>query len=397
MRNRVIREKINGYTRVAEARRAGLYPYFRASASAQDTEVVLHNGRRVLMLGCNSYLGLTNHPEIKRAAMQAIEKYGTGCAGSRVLNGSLDIHEELEERLAAWTGKEKAQLYTTGFQVNQGVIVPLIGRHDHIFVDACDHASIFEGAHLSAAHLHRFRHNDMTSLREHLGQADSKGKLIVVDGVFSMEGDIVDLSGVVDLADEFDAAVMLDDAHGIGVLGPGGRGTAAHFGLTERVDIIMGTFSKSLASVGGFFAADAQTVEYIKHFSRALLFSASMPPASAAAVLAALRIIEREPERFEAMWRNTKQMRDGLTSLGVRTGEPGTPIIPVYLDSEDRLLRMTMRLEEEGIFVNPAMPPAVPPNCYILRISLMATHTGSQIERALEVLARVGRELGVLP
>jgi 8-amino-7-oxononanoate synthase len=397
MRNIRLFEKVDSYRESLDAKELGIYPFFREIISEQDTEVILKGNRRVLMLGSNSYLGLTNHPEVKAAAIQAVSKYGTGCAGSRFLNGTLDIHEELEGELAAWVKKDAAMLYSTGFQVNQGVIAAMAGRRDHVVMDKLNHASLIDGGILSTAKLHRYPHNQMEKLEEILSAvpADS-GIFIVTEGVFSMDGDIVDLPAVVGLAEKYGAAIMLDDAHSLGVLGEQGSGTASRFGLTEHIDFIMGTFSKSLASIGGFVASDAQSIEYLRHRSRSFIFSASMPPASAAAVLAALKIIKREPERVARLWKNTEQMRQGLKSLGFNTGLSQTPIIPVHVGDVLTLARMNKKLEDEGIFVNPVVPPAVPPTDCLIRISLMATHTSEQIGTALEKLEKVGREFGVI-
>jgi 8-amino-7-oxononanoate synthase len=392
-----IRDRIQNYTLAEEGRKMGLYLFFREIVSDLDTEVTLKGGRRVLMLGSNSYMGLTTHPEVREAARNAIEKYGTGCSGSRFLNGTFAIHLELEEELADHVGKEAALLFSTGFQVNQGVLAAVLNRHDHVILDMVDHASIVDGARLSMAKPVRYRHNDMGDLRERLREIpEGKGKFIVVDGVFSMEGDLADLPGIARLAGEHEAALMVDDAHGLGVMGLDGRGTVAHFGLTEKVDFIMGTFSKSLASLGGFVAADRPSIDYLKHQSRAFIFSASMPPSSAAAALAALRIIRREPERIERLWTNARMMKEGLRSLGYDTGGSETPILPVYLTDPLTLMRMCKRLEEEGLFVNPVLPPAVQPNRCLLRLSLMATHTPDQIGFALERFERVGKEQGVI-
>ena len=390
-------EKVDDFDASLALKQLGLYPYFREIVSEQDTEVWLKGNRKVLMLGSNSYMGLTNHPEIKAAAIEAVQKYGTGCAGSPFLNGTLDVHEELQAALADWVGKEQAALFSTGFQANQGIIATVASRHDHIVMDKYNHASIIDGARLSLARTSRYAHNDMAALEKTLaGLPANRGKLIVADGVFSMEGDIVNLPGLASLADAHGAAVMIDDAHSLGVLGPEGSGTAAHFGLTDRVHFIMGTFSKSLASIGGFIASDHRSIEFLRHNARALIFSASMPPASAAAALAAVRIIRREPERIARLWRNTEWMRQGLKDLGFDTRSSETPIIPVYVGSMDLLLRMTKQLEEEGVFVNPVLPPAVPPTDCLLRLSLMATHTESQIEFALEKMGQAGRALGVV-
>ncbi|MCX7872071.1 MAG: pyridoxal phosphate-dependent aminotransferase family protein [Verrucomicrobiae bacterium] len=374
----------------------GLYPYFRTISSAQDTEVII-NGKKVLMLGSNSYLGLTNHPKIKEAAKAAVEKFGTGCAGSRFLNGTLEIHLELEHALAKLVNKDAVLLYSTGFQVNLGVISALVGKGDCVLADKSDHASIVDGCLLSQGEFIRFPHQDMEALEKRLqGVEQDAGKLIVVDGVFSMEGDIINLPEVCRLAKKYNAAVMVDDAHAIGVLGDRGAGTSNHFGLTEQVHLIMGTFSKSLASLGGFIASDASTIDYLKHHSRALIFSASMSPANAAAVKAALDIMINEPERIQQLWRNTNRMKQGLLSLGFDLGASQTPILPIYCRSLLNAFKFTKRLQEEGVFVNPVVSPAVPPGQELIRISLMATHTDVQIDFALEKLGKVGKELGII-
>ena len=397
MRNLRLFEKVDSYRESLDAKDLGIYPFFREIVSEQDTEVTLKGNRRVLMLGSNSYMGLTNHPEVKEAAMKAVAKYGTGCAGSRFLNGTLDVHEELEGELSAWVKKDASMLYSTGFQVNQGVIAAMAGRRDHVVMDKLNHASLIDGGILSTAKMHRYPHNNMEKLADILSSLpDDAGIFIVTEGVFSMDGDIVDLPEVVRLAEKYNAAIMLDDAHSLGVLGEQGSGTASKFGLTDHIDFIMGTFSKSLASIGGFVASDAQTIEYLRHRSRSFIFSASMPPASTAAVLAALKIIKREPERMAQLWKNTEQMREGLKSLGFNTGLSQTPVIPVHVGDVYDLARMNKRLEEEGLFVNPVVPPAVPPTDCLIRISLMATHTSEQICTALEKLEKVGREFGVI-
>jgi 8-amino-7-oxononanoate synthase len=389
-------DKVRQFTSAAEVRALGLYPYFRTISSGQDTEVIIR-GRKVLMLGSNSYLGLTNHPKVKEAARAALEKYGTGCAGSRFLNGTLEIHIELEEALARLVRKEAVLIYSTGFQVNLGVISAMVGRNEYVLADKCDHASIVDGCLLSLGDFIRFPHRDMVGLEERLKQLPlDAGKLIVVDGVFSMEGDIIQLPEVCRLARQYGAAVMVDDAHAIGVLGDKGAGTASHFGLTDQVHFIMGTFSKSLASLGGFIASDAATIDYLKHQSRALIFSASMSPANAAAALAALQIMQAEPERIARLWHNTRRMKAGLLSLGFNLGDSETPILPVYCRDLMTAFKMTKRLEEEGLFVNPVVPPAVAPGRELIRISLMATHTDQQIDFALEKLGKVGKELGLI-
>ncbi|MEI7729937.1 MAG: aminotransferase class I/II-fold pyridoxal phosphate-dependent enzyme [Verrucomicrobiota bacterium] len=388
--------KVRTYQHAAQARATGFYPYFRTISSAQDT-VVTMNGKQVLMLGSNSYLGLTNHPKIKEAVKAAVDKYGSGCAGSRFLNGTLDLHLQLEEELAKLTGKEAVLLYSTGFQVNLGVLSVMAGKDEYILADKANHASLVEGCRLSLGELSRFAHNDMSALENRLKKLDRKaGKLIVVDGVFSMEGDIINLPELCRLAKEYQAAVMVDDAHGIGVLGKFGAGTAAHFGLTDAVNLIMGTFSKSLASLGGFIAGEADTIDFLKHTSRTLIFSASMSPANAAAVLEALRIMIREPERIAQVWHNTKRMKDGLTTLGFDLGASQTPILPVYVRDMLKTFQFSKRLQDEGVFVNPVVPPGVPPGQDILRVSLMATHTFAQIDFALEKFQKVGKELGLI-
>jgi len=392
-----IQKRINDFTLPEEGRRMGLYFYFREVLSELDTEVILKGGKRVLMLGSNSYLGLTNHPEVKEAAVEATRKYGTGCAGSRFLNGTLDIHIELEEALSDWVRKEAAMLFSTGFQVNQGVIATLLNRHDYVLMDFHDHASIVDGARLSMAKPIRYPHNDMADLESLLLEIpEEKGKLIVADGVFSMEGDIVRLPELATLAEKHKAVLMIDDSHGLGVIGKEGSGTVSHFGLSREVDLIMGTFSKSLASLGGFIASDKKLIEYLRHHSRAFIFSASMPASSAASALTALRIIRREPERIERLWENANMMRQGLQSIGYDTGLSETPIIPVYVRDPMILMTMCKRLEEEGIFVNPVIPPAVQPNRCLLRLSLMATHTASQIVFALDAFEKAGRDLGLI-
>jgi len=388
-------DKVKAYTGATEVRALGLYPYFRTISSAQDTEVLIA-GKKVLMLGSNSYLGLTNHPKIKDAARAAVEKYGTGCAGSRFLNGSLDIHLELEAALAKLVKKEAVLLFSTGFQVNLGVISALVGKGDYVIGDKSNHASIVEGCLLAPGKFQRFSHKDMAALEARLEQVEPEaGKLVVVDGVFSMEGDIIQLPELCSIANKYGAGVMIDDAHAIGVLGEHGAGTANHFGLTEQVHLIMGTFSKSLASLGGFIAADAATIDFLRHHSRALIFSASMSPANAAAVLAAVDIMVKEPERIAQLWRNTKRMKKGLLRLGFNLGNSETPILPVYVRNMLAAFQFCKRLQEEGVFVNPVVSPGVAPGHELIRISLMATHTDAQIDFALDKLGKVGKELGL--
>ena len=389
-------DKVVRYNDAETVRGLGLYPYFREIESCQDTEVIIQ-GKKVLMLGSNSYLGLTNDPRVKKAAIDAIEKYGTGCAGSRFLNGSLDIHTALEKRLAAFVEKEAAIIFSTGFMANLGFIASVVQRGDYILADRLDHASIIDGANLSFGRLKRFEHNDPASLETVLKSIPLEaGKLIVIDGIFSMNGDIADLPRIVPLAEKYNTAVMVDDAHSLGVIGPRGEGTAAHFGLQDRIDAIMGTFSKSLATVGGFIAGNAKLIDFLRHTSRALMFSASLPPASVAVVMKSLDIIEQEPERREALWENTKAMAEGLLDLRYDIGSSNTPVIPIFIGEMEKTFRMCMRLQEEGVFVNPVVPPAVPQNNSLIRISLMATHTRQQIDMALSSLKKVGREMNVI-
>ncbi len=389
-------DKCYSYTVAEEARKAGLYPYFQPISSEQDTVVII-NGRKVLMFGSNSYLGLTVHPKVKEAAKKAIDKYGTGCAGSRFLNGTLDIHEELEERLAAFVNKEDALLFSTGFQANLGGIAGLVGKGEYVILDKSDHASIVDGARLSYGTVKRFIHNDMESLEKVLSSIElDAGKLIVVDGVYSMDGDIANLPEMVKLKKRYNARLMVDDAHSFGVLGKNGRGTANHFGLEDDVDIVMGTFSKSFASLGGFLASDRAVIDYLRHFARSVIFSASITPASTAAVLAALDIMENEPELIDKLWANTERMRKGVQDMGYDTGTSCTPIIPLIVGDDEKVLKMRRMLLDEGVFVNPVVSPAVPPNKTLIRLSLMATHTFEQIDIALDKLYKVGRALDVI-
>ncbi len=394
MKNTII-EKIRGYTVPQDIKAMGIYPYFRPIESEQDTEVII-GGRKVLMFGSNSYMGLTNHPKVKAAARHAVMKYGTGCAGSRFLNGTLDLHVACEEKIARFVGKEAALLYSTGFQVNQGVISALVGLHDYVILDKLNHASIVDGARLSFGETRRYRHADMVSLEFALKACqEDHGKLVVTDGVFSMDGDIANMPEIVRLAKKYGAMVMVDDAHAIGVIGEGGRGTASHFGLTSDIDLIMGTFSKSLASIGGFIAADAATINYLMHNSRALIFSASMPPSNVAAVMAALDIIQDEPFRIRKLWENTRQMAEGLRGMGFSLNKSVTPILPVEVGEDLTAFRMCRMLQDQGVFVNPVITPAVEPGHALIRISLMATHTAEQIDFALDKIAKTSRLLGL--
>jgi 8-amino-7-oxononanoate synthase len=393
---RKLQLNLSKYDAPQQAMQAGIYPYFREIESDQDTVVTI-KGQKVLMFGSNSYLGLTNHPKIKEAAKKAIDKYGTGCAGSRFLNGTLDIHIKLEERLADLVGKDGALCYSTGFQVNLGVVSVLTGRRDHILLDEFDHASIIEGSRLSFSKVLKFAHNNMVALEGKLKRcAPESLKLIVVDGIFSMEGDIVKLPELVRLADKYDATIMVDDAHAIGVIGKNGSGTSSHFGLTDKVDLIMGTFSKSLASLGGFIAADKDTINYVKHNSRSLIFSASMTPASAASVLAAIDIMVSEPERIKHLWEITDYALRGFKEMGFDTGKSETPIIPLFIRDDIKALLLTQALLADGIFVNPVVSPAVRKEDCLIRYSLMATHTKEQVEISIEKITKAAKALKIL-
>jgi 8-amino-7-oxononanoate synthase len=382
------------HTRISEfkdskiIKEKGLYPFFRPIESGQDTEVLI-NGKTVLMFGSNSYLGLTNHPYIIEMAQKALEKYGSGCAGSRFLNGTLDIHEELERRLAIYTGKESSVLFSTGYQANLGALSCLTGRNDYLILDESDHASIIDGSRLSFSKVVKYAHNDMNDLRKKLSLLPEDAcKLIATDGIFSMEGDIVKLPELYDVASDFGASVLVDDAHSLGVIGEKGAGTASHFGLTESTDLIMGTFSKSLASLGGFIASDADTIEYLKHRARSLMFSASMTPASVASTLAALDIIESEPDHIQRLWANTRYAKELLLINGFDLGRTESPILPIYIRDNEKTFLITKLLQDDGVFVNPVVSPAVPTQDSLIRFSLMATHTFSQIEEAVDKLTK---------
>jgi len=389
-------EKCYRFEDAERVRRTGFYSFFRVIESAQDPEVSI-GGRRMIMLGSNNYLGLTNDPRVKEAAIEAIRRYGSGCAGSRFLNGTLDLHVRLEQRLAEFMRQEAAVTFSTGFQVNLGAISCLVGKGDTVYLDKQDHACIIDGARLSFGEVKKFKHNDPSDLRRQMrNDNEARGRLVVVDGVFSMEGDVSPLPEIVSVAKEFAAGVMVDDAHGIGVLGATGRGTAEHFGLEHEVDLIMGTFSKSMASVGGFIAGNATVIDYIKHRARPLIFSAAPPPASAAAALATVEIMDREPERRERLWQNTRFFAEGLRSLGFDTGQSQTPVVPIVVGEDLTALRLVHRLQQEGVFVNCVLSPATPPGRALIRTSLMATHTTEQLARALDAFERVGREVGLV-
>jgi 8-amino-7-oxononanoate synthase len=380
-------DKCSRFTRAREVMALGIYPYFHPIERSEATEVVI-GGHRLVMVGSNNYLGLTQDPRVKKAAVDAVEKYGSGCTGSRFLNGTLDLHVELESRLARFTGREAALTMSTGFQVNLGVISTLVEKDDLVFCDRENHASIFDGCRLSFGKVRKYRHNDMADLAQQLAQAPrDQGKLIVTDGVFSMRGDLCNLPRIVELAREHGAAVMVDDAHGIGVLGKNGRGTAEHFGLEDEVDLVMGTFSKSLASLGGFIAGREDVIHYVKHHARALIFSAAMTPAAAASALAALDVLEREPERRVRLWRNAERMKKGLRRIGYETGSSDSVIVPIHVGEILETFGFWRMLFDAGVFTNPVIPPAVPDGECLIRTSYMATHTDEELDRVLGVFA----------
>lgn len=393
---KLLQEKLSQFTAADEYKKLGVYPYFRPISSEQGDEVII-NGKKVLMFGSNSYLGLTNDPRVKEAAIEAVRKYGTGCAGSRFLNGSLDIHEETERRLAKFVGKDEAIIFSTGFQVNLGVVSCLLGRQDYILQDERDHASIIEGRRLSLANFLKFRHNDMAHLESKLRKCESdKIKLIVVDGVFSMEGDVAPLKEICALADKYKAAVMVDEAHSMGVFGPHGEGICHSMGVTNDVDLIMATFSKSFASLGGFIATDSITANFIRHNARSYIFSASATPAAIGAVNASLDIMEKEPERIQHLWDITKFAIDGFRNMGCEIGNTSTPIIPLYIRDNIKTFKVTKDLFDAGMFVNPVVSPAVPSEDTLIRFSLMATHTQAQVEYALETIEKVFKKYDII-
>jgi len=393
---KLLQEKLAKYDAPQRAMAMGIYPYFREIQSDQDTEVLI-SGKKVLMFGSNAYLGLTNHPKVKEAAIEAIKKYGTGCAGSRFLNGTLDLHLQLEKRLAEFVGKEDAIVYSTGFQVNLGVVSCITGREDYILWDELDHASIIEGHRLSFSTKLKFKHNDMDSLEKQLQKCEpDKVKLIVIDGVFSMEGDVAKLPEIVALAKKYNASVMVDEAHGIGVFGDHGRGTCNHFGVTNDVDLIMGTFSKSFASIGGFIAADSSIINWLRHNARTYIFSASNTPAATASALEALHIIQNEPERLEALWEATNYALKRFREAGFEIGATESPIIPLYVRDTDKTFMVTKLAFDEGVFINPVIPPACAPQDTLVRVALMATHTKEQIDRAVEKLVKAFKALDIL-
>lgn len=378
------------------AREKGIYPYFHMLTTGQDVVVDIE-GKRTIMIGSNNYLGLTSHPEVKEAAKNAIDKYGSGCSGSRFLNGTLDLHVELERELARFLNKEKVITLSTGFQANLGVISAIAGRNDYILCDKENHASIYDGCRLSYAKLLRYEHNDMADLEKKLKLVpEDKGILIVTDGVFSMSGDICNLPKIVELAKKYGARIMVDDAHALGVLGKHGRGTAEYFGLEKEVDIYMGTFSKSLASLGGYIASTERVIDYITHTSRPYIFSASMTPASVASALAALKILEREPERLKALADISSYMREGLKKMGIKIIESKTPIIPIYTYDDEKAFLACKLLLERGVYVNPVITPATPPGMALIRTSYTATHTKEQMDEAMAKIQEVMKILGII-
>jgi len=389
-------EKVRSYTIAKEAMSRGIYPYFQPLQNSEGVTATFE-GREVIMLGSNNYLGLTTHPKVRQAAMDAIAKYGTSCTGSRFLNGTLELHHELERRLARFMGTEAALTFTTGYQVNVGTISALVGRGDYVIIDKDDHASIVDGCLMCFGEMKRFSHNDVSSLEKVLSRLpEDAGKLVVVDGVYSMGGDIAPLPDIVAICKKYGARIMVDDAHGIGVTGPMGRGTAAHFGLLDQVDITMGTFSKSFASVGGFIAGNADVIHYIQHHARSLIFSASLPPANAATVLACLDIIEANPQIVDQLWANANYMRAHLIEMGFDVGQSNTPIIPIIIRDDLRTVLAWRALADAGVYTNPVLPPGVPANMSLLRTSYTATHTRAHLDRALEIFADVADRLDLI-
>ena len=385
------------YTLAEEVKAKGIYPYYRPISSGQDPLVTMADGSKVLMFGSNSYLGLSDDPRLKEAACAAIQKYGTSCSGSRFLNGTLDIHEELEEKLARFVGKDEAVTYSTGFQVNLGVVGCLGFRGGFIFLDALDHACIIDGSRLSFSEVRKFRHNDMADLEKKLWLTPRHAnKLIVVDGVYSMEGDLAPVPQLVELCEKYNASLMIDDAHGLGVFGKNGSGTASHFGLTDKVDLIMGTFSKSFGSLGGFIAGDKVVIEYLKHNSRSLIFSASMTPAAVAAASKALDIMQEEPERIEHLWDLTKHAHKAFKDRGFDIGHTESPIIPLFVRDTFKAMTIVKLAYEAGVFITPVIAPAVPEKDVLIRFALMATHSIEQVDEAVEKLTKIFKELEVL-
>ena len=389
-------EKCFNYTRAEEAKRMGMYPYFTPIQKVRGNKVRVE-GKKMIMVGSNNYLGLIEHPKVKKAARKAITRYGVATCGSRFLNGTLDIHVELERRLAKFLNREEALVFSTGYQTNVGIISTIAGKGDIVFTDRMDHASILDACRLSYASVHRFRHNDMDHLEQRLASVEeSVGKFIVVDGVFSMEGDLSNLPEIVRIAKKYNASILVDDAHGVGVMGENGRGTAEHFGLEMDIDLLMGTFSKSFASLGGFVAGPRKVIQYIKHHARSLIFSASMPPSSVATVLATLEIIETEPERRERLWKTTRLMRNGFEAMGFYTGATETPIVPVIIGDDRRTFAFWKMLRNDGIFTNPIVYPAVPKNQSLIRTSYSSSHTDVELNRILRAFRNNGKKLGLI-
>ncbi len=388
-------EKCRLYTKADEVKAKGLYPYFRPISESEDTVVVIEGQKRI-MLGSNNYLGLTHHPKVLEAAERALRTYGSGCTGSRFLNGTLDLHIQLEAALAEFLGKEDCIVFSTGYNANVGLISGLVGRRDAVFLDKLDHASIVDGARMSDGDTVRFNHGDLAALDRKMEQHAAAGKLVIVDGVYSMEGDIADVPGLLKLCRKHGAALALDDAHSLGVLGARGDGTAAHFGLSDEVDIIAGTFSKSLASIGGFVTASKSVINFLRHTCRPLIFTAALPPANTAGVLAALEILQAENGRRADLWANARRLREGFQQLGFDTGPSETPIVPIQIGPLDKTFVMWRQVFDAGIFTNPVVPPAVPPSQCRLRTSVMATHTPEQIDYCIETIGRIGKELGVV-
>ncbi len=389
-------QKAFDYSLVDEYKSRGLYPYFRAIETGTDTEVYI-GGKKMVMLGSNSYMGLTFNEKTIQGAIDGVRKHGTGCAGSRFLNGTLDLHEELEEKIGLFMNKEKALLFSTGFMTNLGILSTIVGKNDIVYIDKVDHASIIEGVRLSFGKVVKYRHNDMDDLRRVLENSDKRaGKLIVVDGVFSMEGDLADLPSIVDLAGKYGSRIMVDEAHAIGVLGENGRGTSEHFGLEDEVDIQMATFSKSFATIGGYVVSYSSVIDYLKHHSRALIFSASLPPAVLGAVSKALEIIQNEPERREKLSKIADKMRKAFKEMGYDVGPTVTPIIPLIIGDMDKCLMLWREVTENGLFVNPVVPPGVPPGRSLIRTSYIATHTDGQLDFAIDVFKKAGKKLGII-
>ena len=392
----LLQKKFSQYRQPQEYMAMGVYPYFREIDSAQDTEVLM-DGKKVLMFGSNSYMGLTYDKRIVNAAIAATQKYGTGCAGSRFLNGTLDLHVQLEKELAAFLGKEDCLVFTTGFTVNEGVIPTLVDRRDYIICDDRDHASIVDGRRLSFATQLKYKHNDMEALEKELKKCNPDSvKLIIVDGVFSMEGDLAPLPEIVRLKEKYNASIMVDEAHGMGVFGRQGRGVCDHFGVTDQVDVIMGTFSKSFASLGGFVAADSDTINWIRHTCRSYIFQASCTPASAAAALEALHIFQNEPQRQENLWKITNYALESFRQAGFEIGETESPIIPLYVRDTEKTFLSTKLAFDEGVFINPVIPPACAPQDTLLRFALMATHTKEQVDTAVEKLTKIFKSLEII-